>query len=55
MATADVKQKKVESYMTPEKPLSSEEVSKMHAYWRSANYLSVGQIYLMDNPLLKEP
>ena len=27
----------------------------MHAYWRAANYLSVGQIYLMDNPLLKEP
>ena len=26
----------------------------MHAYWRAANYLSVGQIYLMDNPLLKE-
>ena len=28
---------------------------KMHAYWRAANYLSVGQIYLMDNPLLREP
>jgi xylulose-5-phosphate/fructose-6-phosphate phosphoketolase len=28
---------------------------KMHAYWRAANYLSVGQIYLCDNPLLKEP
>ncbi len=27
----------------------------MHAYWRAANYLSVGQIYLMENPLLKEP
>jgi xylulose-5-phosphate/fructose-6-phosphate phosphoketolase len=27
----------------------------MHAYWRAANYLSVGQIYLMDNPLLREP
>src|SRR5947209_9603977 len=27
----------------------------MHAYWRAANYLSVGQIYLMDNPLLKGP
>lgn len=27
----------------------------MHAYWRAANYLSVGQIYLLDNPLLKEP
>ena len=28
---------------------------KMDAYWRAANYLSVGQIYLYDNPLLKEP
>ena len=30
-------------------------LSKMDAYWRAANYLSVGQIYLMDNPLLKSP
>ncbi|HET6558619.1 MAG TPA: phosphoketolase family protein, partial [Prolixibacteraceae bacterium] len=36
-------------------PLSSEELSKIHAYWRAANYLSVAQIYLYDNPLLKEP
>ena len=27
----------------------------MNAYWRAANYLSVGQIYLLDNPLLREP
>ena len=31
------------------------ELEKMNAYWRAANYLSVGQIYLHDNPLLKEP
>ncbi|MEG4108838.1 phosphoketolase family protein [Microcoleus sp. S13_C5] len=37
------------------KPLSDSEVHKMNAYWRAANYLSVGQIYLLDNPLLKEP
>jgi len=37
------------------KPLSSELVQKMNAYWRAANYLSVGQIYLYDNPLLKQP
>ncbi|MGA8145121.1 MAG: phosphoketolase family protein [Candidatus Acidiferrales bacterium] len=37
------------------KPLSSEELRKMHAYWRAANYLSVGQIYLLKNPLLREP
>src|SRR5437763_9998313 len=36
-------------------PLSAELLGKMNAYWRAANYLSVGQIYLLDNPLLKEP
>ncbi len=30
-------------------------LTRMHAYWRAANYLSVGQIYLYDNPLLKRP
>ena len=30
-------------------------LEKMHAYWRAANYLSVGQIYLQDNPLLESP
>jgi xylulose-5-phosphate/fructose-6-phosphate phosphoketolase len=38
----------------PLKTLSQEELHSMNAYWRAANYLSVGQIYLMDNPLLKE-
>ncbi len=37
------------------KPLSPDLLEKMHAYWRAANYLSVGQIYLRDNPLLEEP
>lgn len=36
-------------------PLTLEELRKIDAYWRAANYLSVGQIYLYDNPLLKEP
>ena len=36
-------------------PLSPEELRKMNAYWRAANYLSVGQIYLYENPLLQEP
>jgi xylulose-5-phosphate/fructose-6-phosphate phosphoketolase len=36
-------------------PLSPEELRKMNAYWRAANYVSVGQIYLYDNPLLREP
>jgi xylulose-5-phosphate/fructose-6-phosphate phosphoketolase len=35
--------------------LTAEELRKIHAYWRAANYLSVGQIYLYDNPLLTEP
>lgn len=35
--------------------LSQEMLQKMNAYWRAANYLSVGQIYLYDNPLLKKP
>jgi xylulose-5-phosphate/fructose-6-phosphate phosphoketolase len=35
--------------------LSTEELRKIDAYWRAANYLSVGQIYLYDNPLLTEP
>ena len=35
--------------------LTPELLHKMDAYWRAANYLSVGQIYLYDNPLLKEP
>ena len=36
-------------------PLAAEELRKINAYWRAANYLSVGQIYLLDNPLLHEP
>ncbi|HZD69540.1 MAG TPA: phosphoketolase family protein [Actinomycetes bacterium] len=36
-------------------PLSQEQLRRIDAYWRAANYLSVGQIYLLDNPLLREP
>ncbi len=36
-------------------PLSPAELHAINAYWRAANYLSVGQIYLLDNPLLREP
>jgi xylulose-5-phosphate/fructose-6-phosphate phosphoketolase len=38
-----------------DRPLSAEELRKIDAYWRAANYLSVGQIYLFKNPLLREP
>jgi xylulose-5-phosphate/fructose-6-phosphate phosphoketolase len=41
--------------MTSSTPLSAEELRLINAYWRAANYLSVGQIYLLDNPLLLEP
>src|ERR1700719_1010563 len=40
---------------TPERPLSPDELHQIDAWWRAANYLSVGQIYLYDNPLLTEP
>jgi xylulose-5-phosphate/fructose-6-phosphate phosphoketolase len=36
-------------------PLTTEDLAGLDAYWRAANYLSVGQIYLLDNPLLREP
>ena len=36
-------------------PLPADELRRIDAYWRAANYLSVGQIYLYDNPLLKQP
>ena len=38
-----------------ENPLQQDELHKIDAYWRAANYLSVGQIYLYNNPLLKQP
>jgi xylulose-5-phosphate/fructose-6-phosphate phosphoketolase len=48
-ATADIAGLSVSN-----QPLSQEELRKMNAYWRAANYLSVGQIYLYANPLLRE-
>jgi xylulose-5-phosphate/fructose-6-phosphate phosphoketolase len=36
-------------------PLDLEDLRRIDAWWRAANYLSVGQIYLMDNPLLRQP
>src|SRR5688572_30446758 len=36
-------------------PLNAEAVRKIHAYWRACNYLSLGMIYLQENPLLREP
>ena len=36
-------------------PLSVEQLEHMNRYWHAANYLTIGQIYLQDNPLLREP
>src|SRR3982751_5219271 len=49
-ATADPRARSISS-----QPLLPEELRKMNAYWQAANYLSVGQIYLYANPLLREP
>ena len=48
----------VTTLLEPERsamPLSADELRRIHAWWRAANYLSVGQIYLLDNALLKQP
>ncbi len=39
----------------PRGPLSEDLLARMHRYWQAANFLTVGQIYLRDNPLLREP
>src|SRR5437899_111824 len=52
--STDVKRKTQDSN-TAAGRLSADELRKMDAYWRASNYLSVGQIYLLDNPLLREP
>src|SRR6059036_1881412 len=55
-ATAEVKRKPGDvSKAAAAGPLSADELRKMDAYWRASNYLSVGQIYLLDNPLLTKP
>jgi xylulose-5-phosphate/fructose-6-phosphate phosphoketolase len=41
--------------LTPARTCSEQDLELIDAYWRAANYLSVGQIYLLDNPLLREP
>ena len=41
--------------MTDPQPLSDDLLRRMDAWWRAANYLNIGQIYLMENPLLRQP
>ena len=45
----------MDSALETNAPLTEEELAGIDAYWRAANYLTVGQIYLLDNPLLREP
>ncbi|HZZ77388.1 MAG TPA: phosphoketolase family protein [Gemmataceae bacterium] len=54
-AATDTKRKNVDGQKSAPEALGAEELRLMDAYWRAANYLSVGQIYLLDNPLLREP
>jgi xylulose-5-phosphate/fructose-6-phosphate phosphoketolase len=46
---------KIKKKSIKDKPLSKKLLGKINAYWRAANYLSVGQLYLRDNPLLRAP
>ncbi len=56
MHTATEKPRSQAQVKDPSKgPLTPEMLAKMNAYWRAANYLSVGQIYLKDNPMLERP
>src|SRR5436189_510309 len=57
MATASRPASRPASRIDPARstPLSSDELARIDAWWRAANYLSVGQIYLLDNALLTEP
>ncbi len=47
--------KEPDAQVAPATPLAKKELELMHAFWRACNYLSVGMIYLKDNPLLKQP
>lgn len=44
-----------ETTCVEKQPLTDAYLEKMNAYWRAANYLSAAQLYLLDNPLLREP
>jgi len=55
MSSDTSKPRKSPHQVSPSSVLAPDELEKMNAYWRAANYLSVGQIYLYDNPLLREP
>src|ERR1039457_7440745 len=49
------RQEPIRDASSPRRSLSERELDLIDRYWRAANYLSVGQIYLLDNPLCREP
>ena len=56
LSTAIAANGKTEAHaLAPKGPLSPEMLDRMNRYWRAANYLCIGQIYLFENPLLREP
>ena len=56
LSTAIAANGKTEAHaLVPKGPLSPEMLDRMNRYWRAANYLCIGQIYLFENPLLREP
>jgi xylulose-5-phosphate/fructose-6-phosphate phosphoketolase len=55
LASLEVMDAMTDADLNARSSLSGEELRLIDAYWRAANYLSVGQIYLLDNPLLREP
>src|SRR6201996_5878683 len=55
MTVISTAQTQLQQPQTQQQPLAPEVLHRMDAYWRAANYLSVGQIYLRENPLLREP
>src|ERR1700752_1206126 len=55
MASVEAADPRVATRVAGGEPLGPEELRRIDAWWRAANYLSVGQIYLLDNPLLREP
>src|SRR6266487_2627868 len=55
MSETETRRAQYASAETRSGPLPADEARLINAWWRAANYLSVGQIYLLDNPLLREP
>ena len=55
MTVSEVTRGGLQDRIDGSRPIDADELARIDAWWRAANYLSVGQIYLLDNPLLREP